>query len=129
MKKALLDSNIFLRHLVKDNPEQTKAATKIFEAVESGKIRGVVSLLVVNEVIWTLEKYYSVSRKIGIAELIKLLLLENIQIMEVKKEKLILILQHMQITKYDFTDLYLFHTAGSREIISFDKDFKKLKRS
>ncbi len=129
MKRVLLDTNIFLRHLVKDNPEQAKEATKIFASVESGKIKGIVSLLVVNEVLWTLEKYYAVPKETGISELIKLLLLENIQIMEVKKDKLIIILQHMRTTNYDFTDLYLFHTAGSREIISFDKDFQRLKRS
>ena len=97
MKSAILDSNIFIRHFTQDNKEQSPKATKIFASIEKGETSGLVSLLVVNEVIWILENYYEIPRNIFLPQLLQVLSLKGIKVIELKKEKLMKVLEHMQM--------------------------------
>lgn len=126
MKEVLLDSNVFIRFLIQDVPSHFKQAKEIFEDIEEGKIKGFVSLLVINEIIWILENFYELKRDIYIPKFLELLSLSNIKIMEVKKEAILIILQEMPKHTMDFTDVYLFQAKGKRAIASFDKDFEKM---
>ena len=126
MKEVLLDSNIFIRFLIQDVPAHFERAKAIFEDIESGRVRGVVSLLVINETIWILENFYELKRDTYIPKFLELLSLDNIKVMEVKKEAVLTILQEMPKHNFDFTDAYLFAAKGERSIASFDKDFEKM---
>lgn len=126
MKEVLLDSNIFIRFLIQDVPAHFKQAKATFEDIEGGRVKGFVSLLVINEVIWILENFYELKRDMYIPKFLELLSLGNIKIMEVKKEMILAILQEMPKHTYDFTDVYLFEVKGKRSIASFDKDFEKM---
>lgn len=125
MKGLYLDTNVLLRYLLGDIPDQFQKAKKIIEEVEKGTTTGFLSILVVNELIWILEKYYHLRRNVYIPKLLKLFLIDQIKIMEVKKDILTKILERMQKQKIDFTDLYLAHTAPKQQIVSFDEDLKK----
>lgn len=125
MKDVVLDTNIFIRYLVKDVKSQFLQAKKIFEDIEKEKTGALVSILVVNEIIWIMEKYYELDRKIYIPKLIQILLLKNIEIIEIDKNQLFVILQAILKTNLDFTDLYLLLTQDKEKIISFDKILKK----
>lgn len=126
-KHFVLDTNIFLRFLIKDNKLQFEKAKKIFAGIEKGDISGQVSILVLNEIVWVLENFYELKRAIYIPQLLHLFALKNIKIIEVKKGLIIRILQRMMKVKYDFTDLYLSETAPKENIYSFDKDFAKIR--
>lgn len=126
MREVLLDSNIFIRFLIGDVPSHSAESKRIFEDIESGKAKGFVSLLVVNEVIWILENFYELERKVYIPKFLELLSLGNIKVMEVKKDTILTILQDMQKHTFDFTDVYLFAQKGKRSVVSFDKDFERL---
>lgn len=126
MKKVFIDTNIFVRYLVKDNPQQLLRAKKLIEDIEQNKVNGLISLLVVNETLWILENYYDLKRNNFIPAFMHLLALKNVKIIEVKKEIILNVLAKMQLRKIDFTDLYLAEIAKSRKIASFDKDFEKL---
>ena len=126
MKELILDTNVFIRFFIKDVPSQFEKTREIFEKIEKREIKGFVSILVVNEIIWILENFYNLKREIYLPKLLKLLLLGNIKVIEVKKNLLIKVLQQMQKQKFDFTDLYLSQIAGEKKIFTFDKDFKKL---
>lgn len=126
MDQKIIDTNIFLRHLLQDIPDQSKIATSIISDIEDGKMKGVVSILVVNELIWILEKYYKLKRSVYIPKLIKLLHLDHLKIMEVKKELIERILEKMRSKKFDFTDIYLKEAGRENQILSFDKDFEKI---
>lgn len=128
MKEILLDTNVFIRFLIKDVPSQFKRAQKVFEKIEKGETKGLVSILVINEVVWVLENFYELKREIYIPQLLKLLLLRHLKIIEAKKSLIIKTLQKMEKQKFDFTDLYLFQIAGRKKIFSFDKDFQKMSR-
>ncbi len=127
MKELYLDTNVLLRYLLADLPDQFQQAKKIIEAVEKGDTTGFLSILVVNELIWILENYYSLKRNVYIPKLLKLFLIDQIKIIEVKKNILTKILERMQKQKIDFTDMYLAHIAPTEKIVSFDQDFKKIR--
>ena len=128
MEEIIIDTNIFVRHITDDVKSQSKEATRIFKQIEQGLFKGIVSLLVINELIWILDKFYKISRKTYIPGLLKILALRNLEILETDKSELMEILDQIQSRKIDFTDFYLFSIAGSRRIISFDKDFLKLNK-
>jgi len=125
MKEIIIDTNVFVRFLIKDVLFQFEKARKVFDKIEKGEIKGLVSILVVNEVVWILENFYELKRGIYIPKLLQLLLLKNLKIIEVKKSLIINTLQRMEKQKFDFTDLYLSQIADARKVFSFDKDLKK----
>lgn len=126
MIQAVLDTNIFIRFLIKDIESQFKQAKEIFEKIEKGKIKAKISILVINETIWILENYYELKREIYLSHLLKLLALKNLKIIEAKKTLIISVLKLMQKEKFDFTDIYLSQLSKPEELCSFDKDFKRL---
>lgn len=126
MNEFLIDTNIFIRFLTKEPAHQYEEARKIFKNIEEKKQYGFVSILVINEALWILERFYKMKRVLFIPQLLHLLLLNNIQIIEVSKDILIEIFQKMQLKKIDFTDIYLSEIAKDKKIFSFDKDFIKL---
>lgn len=126
MRKFFIDSNIIIRLIVKDPQKQFLEAKEIIKKIEEEKLQGVLSILVVNEIISILEHYYDLEREEFIPVLLKLFALKNIKTQEVKKDTLIKILQKMQKKKVDFTDIYLMEVAKNIQILSFDKDFEKI---
>lgn len=126
MKKSFIDSNIIIRLIVKDPQYQFLKAKEIIKEIEEEKLQGVLSILVVNEIIWILEHYYDLEREEFIPILLKLFALKNIKTHEVKKDTIINILQKMQNKKIDFTDIYLKEVGKEIQILSFDKDFEKI---
>ena len=123
MKKVLIDTNFILRFLLGDIPSQAKKAKKLFVAIEKEKTEGIISLLVINELIWILEHFYKQKRQDYLLHIIQLLSLKKIKILEVKKMFLMKILEEMKAVNLDFTDLYLVFLAKEKNYFlkSFDK--------
>lgn len=126
MNDLFLDSNIFLRHFLQDIPSQSPKATAIISEIEKGEKVGHVSILVVNEVLWILKRFYHVQRKDYISQIVKILHINNMKVVEIKKEILLKILEKMKKREIDFIDVYLSEIAGSKTIVSFDKNFQKM---
>ena len=126
MNEVLLDSNILLRHLLQDIPPQARVATELIDAIEKGNKVGYISILVINEVIWILKRFYKIERQNYIPQILKLLQINNIKIIEIKKKSLNKILETMKKREIDFPDIYLSEIAGTRIIASFDQDFERL---
>ena len=127
-KKAyLIDTNVILRFLLNDIPEQSERARRFLESVEVGVERVYLTDLVFSECIWVLEKFYKIPR----AEIRKvmrpIILFEG---METQSPKTLLLdaLSLWEKGKADWTDAFLatYCKQDRREIISFDKDFEKL---
>jgi predicted nucleic acid-binding protein len=53
-----MDTNLFIRYLVNDDPGKADRVEKLLEQATSGKIRLVTADLVIAEVIWVLESAY-----------------------------------------------------------------------
>lgn len=56
--QVFVDTNVFLRYLTNDVPEQADAAEALLDRAERGELRLVTSALVVAEVVWTLGSFY-----------------------------------------------------------------------
>jgi predicted nucleic acid-binding protein len=52
------DTNLFLRFLTKDVPEQAEAAHRLFLQAAQGEISLITTSMVIAEIVWTLESFY-----------------------------------------------------------------------
>ncbi len=122
-RTILIDTNYILRLLIGDIPMQLEEARKLFKQIEEKKAIGLLSILVVNELIWILEHFYEQKRDKYIPSILKLISLKNIKLLEVKKQQLVEILEEMTTSNLDFTDLYLLRLKKNLDwkIASFDK--------
>ncbi len=62
MNKIFVDTNVFLRFLTNDDPAKAKRVERLFQQAIQGKIQLVTSLLVVSEIVWTLESFYHLGK-------------------------------------------------------------------
>jgi len=128
MKRIFLDSNIFLRFLIKDNRQMAKETKALFEAIEKGKIKAETDLIILVEIIWVLSSFFKIDRE-KIFEYISLLLkLKNFII---KDEEIISqALDFYRKTSVDFIDAFCASFVLRKKInflCSYDKDFDKIK--
>lgn len=120
----LLDANLILRFLLKDNLNQFKSAEAIFENPEESLY---LSELVVAEVIWVLTSYYNFSKEEAGKKIYYLLKLPTI---ETNQPLLIRTLYFYNNFNINFIDAYLaaFCEQNNLEgIYSFDKGLDKIK--
>lgn len=122
MKKSFyIDTNYFIRYFIADIKEQHEKVKKVFQEIEKGKIKGYISILVVNEIIWVLEHFYEIKRNDYLNKLMELLALKNFKLLEVKKEILFEMFNLMNEKNIDITDAYLKIRRKGFPILSFDK--------
>ena len=62
-KRYFVDTNVFLRFLTNDHPAQANAVRRILQRAVAGEILLQTSVLVIAEIVWTLESYYQLSRQ------------------------------------------------------------------
>lgn len=120
----MVDTNVILRLLLADVKEQYKEAKLLFSDIESGKKKVYVSVLVIGELVWILEKYYAIARNGFIEKVLAILAMKNVKVFEADKKLVVGALRAMLKYNMDFTDLYLWKTG--MEIVSFDKKLNKL---
>lgn len=58
-----VDTNVFLRFLTRDLPEQAERARTLFESAAAGRIELRTTELVLAELIWTLKSYYKLANR------------------------------------------------------------------
>lgn len=127
MKKYLADTNVFLRFLLKDNKRLYQQAKKYFLQAKKGKVSLLLLPQVVFEIDYVFRGVYSLSRKES-ADILSALV--KSPDLEVKERKILI----ESVEKYrklniDLSDIYLSEKAKEQkaEILSFDKNFKKIK--
>ncbi len=57
-----LDTNVLVRYLVRDEPRQTRAATRLIESACTAATPGFVPLVALCELVWVLERGYGYRR-------------------------------------------------------------------
>lgn len=120
----LVDANLIIRFLIKDDLTQFKAAQKIFTSLKEDLI---LSDVILAETVWTLISVYKLTKREIIGELLKLLELKNIIANYSLLTNSLLLFRDYNIS---FIDAYLL--AYSRQnkldgIYSFDKGLDKIK--
>jgi len=61
-ERAFADTNLFLRYLTDDVPEQADAVERLLHRAAAGELTLVTNALVLAEIIWTLESFYHLPR-------------------------------------------------------------------
>ncbi len=127
--KYFVDTNIFLRPIVRDVPHQAADCLKFLEKISKGELKAFTGSLVLAELTWTLLKFYDYSRS-EIAEILKgLAAAENLKIID--RYNANEAIQSYSAYNIKFIDcLIASHPQianGQMTIISYDKDFDKLK--
>ena len=62
VERVFADTNLFLRYLTDDVPAQADAVEAVLRRAAAGEIILVVNSLVIAEIVWTLESFYSLPR-------------------------------------------------------------------
>jgi len=127
-KKAyLIDTNVILRFLLNDIPDQANKAKYFLEKIENGVEKAYLTELILSECIWVLEKFYKIPKKEIISKIKSLILFEGF-ITQTSKTLLLEALNLWDNINIDWTDAFL--SAFSKEehlpIVSFDTDFDKI---
>lgn len=127
MVTYLADTNIFVRLYIHDDSEQRKLSEKTLIDSKNGKLKIVVLSEVIPEIEYVLRKVYKIDRKTISDHLMGLI---NTAYINIEKrdiwKKAIKVYSKNNI---DIIDAILFVESQGRrnEILSFDKDFKKIK--
>ena len=82
MKKIFVDTNFFLRFLLKDVQKQHLKTKKLLLEGAKGKVALFTSLVVVFELYWVLTSFYRKNRKKVIKTILEILKLEFIELEE-----------------------------------------------
>jgi len=120
--RVLLDTNVVVRFLTRDNEEYFLKSVAIFQEIEEGKIEAMLMDFIVAEIVYVLHRIYKHNKKEIATTLKKLLLYEHLY-----TENKLITFEALEIyaeKNIDFADAVL--CAKQRlegfEIISFDKD-------
>lgn len=115
---AFVDTNILVRHLTGDPPEQAARATRFLAAADELLLAD----LVVAEVAYVLESFYEVPRQ-RVAELVRAIIAFP-TILVLDPEMLLRALEVYETGRLDFAEAYLVAQAersGVGVVASFDK--------
>ena len=117
-----LDTNIIVRYIVQDEPEQSAVATRIFESDLSVSNKGHVCLVVLCEVVWVLARAYK-QPAAKLAQVIRALLLAEFIEIE-RRDAVWKALRDFEAGAGDFSDYLIAHVnqvCGSSVTLTFDR--------
>lgn len=123
-----IDTNIFLRVLVKENEEVFKDCQEFLNLLKQNKIKAFTSTIVLSEIEWVLESFYKFPKEKVVMGLSSILKLKNLKIID--KFNLFLAIEIYEKFPIKFIDALIASNPKifKKEItiISYDKDFDKL---
>ena len=119
----IIDANVILRYLLKDNKKFYKEAEALFDDVFSGKKKIWIMHSVIAEVVYVLLKLYSVPRKEIAEALTELVKIKGVNVQD--KEVLLDAFKIFKNRNLDFVDCLLCAYSKKYLVISFDKKLNK----
>jgi len=123
----LVDTNVFLKFLTKDDSKKYDRCHKLFQYLVSGKVKLCVSEIVIFEIIWTLLTYYNLPKEEVIIKITSILNTKNLEIYN--KRILVEAIALYARKNIDFIDAYnaiLAKNNNLEAIVSYDEDFDKV---
>jgi len=127
MALPFLDTNVLLRHLLQDHPQQSPRSTAYLARIEHGEIKVRTADTVVFETVFTLQRQYGVPKEEIRDNLLPLLELPGIVLPG--KRRLRKVFDLYVDLNLPFADAYhvaLTQRLGLRHIVSFDKEFNRV---
>ena len=123
----IVDANIILRYLLRDNEKFYKEAEALFNNAFSGKKRILIMHSIIAEVVYVLLKLYKVSRKEIAEVLIELMKIKGVKVQD--KEILLNTFKMFKNKNLDFIDCLLCAYSRKYKVMSFDKEVNKCIKS
>ena len=114
MDRLFVDTNIFLRYLTNNDPAKAERVEKVFRKAVDGHLRLISNLMVVAELVWTLESYYGLARTDIRDKLSLLINTPNLDIPEKQRILSALVLYGEQ--NIDFIDAYNAYFSKDQKI-------------
>lgn len=128
MNSIILDTNVIIRFLTADDKIKQEKSARLFEKIKEEKITALIHDVIFAEIVFVLvsKKLYGLSKHKIQALLLPIVNLTNIKFNSKKKIKRALEL--FALYDIDFEDALISADAENEkaEIISFDRDFKKI---
>ena len=126
-ERIFADTNLFLRLLTNDVPEQVDAFVVLLKKAADGEFQFVINPLVIAEIVWTLESYYQQPKSRIQAQILAIL---NTPGLDVADSDLVLQAIHGYVEKnVDFIDAFnaaWMQQQGIISVCTFDeKHFKR----
>lgn len=107
-----LDTNVIVRYLTHDDPIQTSAAVKMLDSLAPDE-PGFLSLVVIVELVWVLESFYS-ARKSEIERVLETLLSNDRLVVE-RSEIVWQALRKFSSSRAGFSDCLIEHCSQAAE--------------
>ena len=127
MALPFLDSNVLLRHLLQDHPQQSPRSTAYLARVEHGEIKVRTADTVVFETVFTLQRQYGVPKEDIRDNLLPLLELPGIVLPGKRRMRRVFDLYvDLNLPFADAYHVALMQRLGLRHIVSFDKEFNRV---
>ena len=121
-----LDTNVLVRYLVRDDPNQAEAARLLLERLDSGR-PGFICREVMMEVVWVLERAYKFPRA-QIADVLAELIATDVLVIETADEVGRAAIRYHQ-PGVEFSDLMILAAAertGARPLYTFDRKLARM---
>ena len=117
-----LDTNVLVRHIVQDDKEEARAASRLIESRCMADDPGLISLVVLCELVWVLDRGYGYDRG-TIASVLRRLL--SVQDLQVERSELAWLALHLyEKGKADFADFVIglsHRDQGAQITYTFDR--------
>jgi predicted nucleic-acid-binding protein len=125
-KVYLVDTNVILRYLLGDHKTFSPKSKAFMELISQGTKKAEIPSVVIVECVYVMEKFYKIPTKEIVDTLTKILNFSGI--VNSDKSEILEALFKYANTNTDIVDCMLAAMSSSEKvIISFDKDFDKLK--
>ena len=128
MESYIVDTNFFLRFLLKDDLKQYKEVERLFKKAKKGKAKIIVAQIVLFEISFILGNYYKLSR-VDIIEKLDSLLNTPYLVVE-EKRCFINSLKIYESSSLSFVDCFLIAKAleEGKKLMTFDKKLEQAYR-
>ena len=128
MNRYFVDTNLFLRYLTNDIPEQAKLLEKLIKKSRQGKIKLIINSMVIAEIVWTLQSYYKYPKK-KIDEIVSSIV--GSWAFEIEEREILLqALEDFHFLNIDFINAYIGSWIKEHKIEKIytlnKKDFKRI---
>lgn len=127
---TLLDANVILRHITKDNPDQSPRAYALLKGLERGRRSLVITEAVIVEVVYVLasRNLYNLPREEIRTHLSAVLSLRGLRLAHkpMYLRALDLYVTHRQLSFVDALNVAYLERLKASEIVSFDRGYDRV---
>lgn len=128
VKTYFADTNLYLRFVLQDNKSHFKKASQFFKKAQGKRIKIIFPSVVILEIAFVLKSVYSLKKSQVTRALFGLVKTEFLEVED--RSVWLEALERYQSDNVSILDIFLFYKARSEqaEVLSFDRDFEKLKK-